>query len=217
MKRIVLVIAVLLLGVGAFLLSDFLTQKNSKPEYAALFPKPLNLPEFNLTDGNDQPFNNNSLEGKWSLLFFGYTHCPDVCPTGLYMLANVLKNLKAKNIKLPQVAFISLDPQRDTVSKLKEYTAHFHKNIIGVTGEQSRINTLAKKMGIMHEKVYEKNGEYIVIENDNIPDEIRDSYTVNHSASIQIINPKGNLVGIFMSPHDANKISSDMARIQNNS
>lgn len=216
MKRIAFVLAILLLAIGTFVLSDFINQKNSKPVHAAIYPNSQTLPDFNLTDSNNQPFNKKRLQGQWSLVFFGYTRCPDVCPTELYMLANALKKIKIKNAKLPQVVFVSLDPKRDSANVLKKYTEHFHPNFIGVTGAQSKIDILAKKMGVIHEKTYEKNGQYVVIENNNIPSEVQDSYLVNHSARIQIISPKGEIFGVFMNPHDADKIASDMIKIQQN-
>ena len=168
-----------------------------------------------MLDNNNNQFTKESFIGKWSLVFFGYSKCPDVCPTELYLLSAVLKRLQNENKILPQVVFISLDPKRDTVSTLKTYVEHFHPKFIGVTGQQDQIDKLVRKMGVIYEKVYEQDGKYQVIVNDSIPKEYENSYLVNHSARIHIVNPAGKLFGVFASPHNVDNIANDIATLQN--
>src|SRR2546425_7840579 len=114
-----------------------------------LFPDPKPLTAFALTDDNNRVFDLARLKGKWSFLFFGFTHCPDVCPTTLAVLAPARENL-AKNTAgaedLPFV-FVSVDPNRDTPGKLRQYVEYFDATFLGVTGDKPQIAKLARQPG----------------------------------------------------------------------
>jgi len=111
------------------------------------------------------------------LLFFGFTHCPEVCPTTLSNLLNNIELLE-KNKKNYRVLFITLDPERDTINNLKDYLQNFNSSVIGLTGELNEINKFAKNWNIYWEKVSEG-----------------DDYTINHTATVFMINKKGNFAG----------------------
>ena len=112
-----------------------------------------------------------------TLLFFGFTHCPEVCPTTLSNLLNNIELLE-KNKKNYRVLFITLDPERDTINNLKDYLKNFNSSVIGLTGELNEINKFAKNWNIYWEKVSEG-----------------DDYTINHTATVFMINKKGNFAG----------------------
>jgi protein SCO1/2 len=133
---------------------------------------------FRLVDQNGRSVDQNILNGKWSAVFFGYTYCPDVCPTTLQALAQTRELLGAKAGRF-QVVFITVDPQRDTPDQLKDYlsNATFPKGVIGLTGAPAQIEAVARQYGVY----YQKQGEGA-------------NYAVNHSSAIYLLNPKGRFV-----------------------
>lgn len=192
---------------------------NEKQDYQSLKPqlkvsylmhnpdKPL--PEFSLVDHNNQIFNNTRLKGKWSLLLFIYTHCPDICPTELLDLSR-LKNLMKNN--MPNVVAITFDPLRDTPEVLKQYVTYFDKNFIGVSGDETQINQLIKHFGAYYERVIRKNNKPITVKaGEKLPkNAIKDGYTINHTAWIYLISPKGQIVSGFPSPHKPKAMAKDI-------
>ncbi|MEI9891059.1 MAG: SCO family protein [Caulobacteraceae bacterium] len=130
---------------------------------------------FQLVDQNDRPADQTLLKGKWSAVFFGYTYCPDVCPTTLQALAQAQDKLgdKAKNL---QVVFISVDPERDTPAQVKTYlsTPAFPKGAIGLTGTSDQVAAVAKAYRVY----FKKSGE-------------GDGYSVSHSSIVYLMNPEG--------------------------
>lgn len=160
------------------------------------------LPKFELTDHFDRPFNNQSMLGKWHLLFFGYTNCPDICPDTLQMLANMITQIEDDKIKQQlQLTFISVDPERDDLHKMKAYVRYFNPNILSARSEIDRVNILTDAIGILH---------YIVKSNDG------EVYDVAHSGTLVLIDPEGKYTGLFSSPHDSNKIAHDLTVLINN-
>ncbi len=131
--------------------------------------------DFQLVDQDGKPVDQRLLKGKWSAVFFGFTYCPDVCPTTLQTLGTAVDQLgpKAKDL---QIIFISVDPERDTAPKLKAYLASpgFPKGIIGLTGTQDQVKAAAKA----YRAYFEKDGE-------------GDAYLVNHTSLIYLMNPEG--------------------------
>jgi len=125
---------------------------------------------FSLTDINNNQITEKSFQGSITALFFGFTHCPDVCPMTLNKLTILLEELK-KDKKTLKVFFISIDPERDTPKVMKDYLSSFDGKFTGVTGEPEKIFTLSKSWGIKSEKIFSENGEY----------------TVNHSSPIILL------------------------------
>ncbi len=158
------------------------------------------LPDFALTDHNGKPFNRGRLQGAWHLLFFGYTHCPDICPESLTMLANMMDYLTDEKVKKQlQVTFISVDPKRDDQAKLKAYVSYFHPDFIGVRGDLDQVNILTDAVGILH-----------YIESNN-----SDTYEVAHSGNLILIDPQARFAGVFSAPHDSQKIAHDLTQLIN--
>ena len=182
-------VAVLSAAAGYYAFSAKRTQ--GPPEQPALLvlPEPRTIPEFELTDQHGTAFSPERLKGRWSLLFFGFTHCPDVCPGTLYDLQRLDERLAGVKPDLPrQVVFFSVDPERDDPDRLKEYVAYFDPAFVAVTGEHAQIEPLTRSLGIAYRIEPHEPG-------------IAD-YSVDHSASILLVNPDGRLHGVFPAPHD---------------
>lgn len=135
-------------------------------------------------DAASGPFDLKAQRGKVVLIYFGYTFCPDICPTNLMLMAQALNALNKDELARVQGVFISVDPERDTLDKLAAYTKYFHPSIIGVTGKPDHIAQIAKQYGAVYRKV---------------EDESRGGYLIDHSANTYIVAPDGSLHTIL--PH----------------
>ncbi len=157
------------------------------------------LPDFSLIDQQGRTFSAVNLRGHWSLLFFGYTNCPDFCPTTLTTLAAMNKGLRAdKALVVPQVVFVSVDAKRDTPEQLSKYVPYFDPEFIGLTAaDQSGIEAIAKKLGVA------------VI----IKPTADGGYTVDHSGAIFVLNPDGRLTAILTGPFSVAALQVDFQRI----
>jgi protein SCO1/2 len=157
------------------------------------------LADFSLIDNQGRPFGPANLRGHWSLMFFGYTNCPDFCPATLTVLAAVEKQLRAaKSVAPPQVIFVSVDAKRDTPEQLNRYVPNFDPEFVGVTAaDQASIERVVKKWGIAAAIQPTPNGDYIV----------------DHSEAIFVIDPAGNLAAILSGPYTVDAVQSDFRRI----
>lgn len=160
-----------------------------------LWAEPRTLQSFSLIDQGEQPFSEANLRDKWTFLFFGYTWCPDICPTTMATLKRVVKLLSDDqgDTAAAQVVFVSVDPERDTPEVLKKYLAYFDGAFIGITGHRNQIDNL----------VAQARAGYI-----NEPEQAPGQYLISHSASIFLINPLGQLVGAFSPPLYPDAIAS---------
>jgi protein SCO1/2 len=166
---------------------------------ATVLPRAKQLPEFTLVDDQGRRFDRTSLRGKWTFLFFGYTHCPDVCPTTLGVLAQVEKALRADaSMSQPAYVFVSVDPQRDTPEHLADYMDYFSRSFVGVTGADDQLLRLSRALGILYQRH---------------PDGEGGDYLVDHSASILLVDPAAGLRAVFAAPHDPATIAGDYRKI----
>jgi len=164
-------------------------------QHATLFGTPRAMPDFSLLDQSGQPFGPAQMKGHWNILFFGYTHCPDICPTTLATLAAAHRQLSGlPPADQPQVVFLSVDPKRDTPQHMAEYVKFFDPSFIGVTGEPAAVEALTKALGVA-----------VVF---NKPD-ASGNYTVAHTATLFLVDPAGNVAGIFSTPHTPDGIAHD--------
>lgn len=166
-----------------------------RPDFRPLHP-------FKLTDHNNADFNEQQLQGKWTFVFFGYTSCPDICPTTLNVLSSVQTLLNDGAVDDPanrQVIFISVDPARDTTEKLASYMSYFNSNFIGVTSEKSKIDSLARQFGAGY-----------VLEPETSPGQ----YLVAHTSAIFLVDPYGRLVATFSQPHYPATITTQYEKIR---
>lgn len=170
---------------------------------ATLLPQLRVLPPFSLRDQHGRPFTNQTLQDRWTFISFGYTHCPDICPTTLAMLTSMEKQLQASaGTSDYQIAFVSVDPERDTQQRLAEYIDFFNPAFLGVTGDDSELQRLTRPLGILYAKV--------------ITEKSAMGYVMDHSASIVLIDPQGRYHALFSSPHDPDDMAQDFMTITKN-
>lgn len=178
---------VLLLGFIYKLSQPRILSDHEMREYGAMvLPTPRHFSEFRLEDHRGEPFTPEDLEGKWTLIFFGFSHCPDVCPTTMGTLARVYRELEPREQQDLQVLMVTVDPERDTPEKLAQYVPYFHPDFIGVTGDRYELLNLATQLSVVYNKVPLEG----------------DDYTMDHSGNIVIINPKGDYHGFFRPPFE---------------
>jgi protein SCO1/2 len=152
---------------------------------AIVLDKPRIFSDFELEDHRGEVFNLDRMKGIWTIVFFGFTHCPDICPTTLAMLNETYSKLKDSEKELLQVVMISLDPERDTVEKLAEYVPYFNPEFTGVTGNKHLIRRLTAELNVAYNQVPLS----------------ADDYTVDHSTQLILVNPMGHYHGFFKAPH----------------
>lgn len=171
----------------------------TQPAYLQMYPQPRELTNFTLTDHNHQSIDKSIFEGKWSILFVGYTYCPDICPTTLAAVSSAYGDLLNATPQDPQVVFLSVDPKRDTIERLNEYMNFFNPAFIGMTGEHKELFPLVRSMGMM----------YAMTESTDNPD-----YLIDHSASIVVINPQAQVIGRLKPQHIPGELAiSDTAQL----
>jgi protein SCO1/2 len=187
-----------LLGSGAALLWRYTSPQIELATGTYLAPARA-LPDFSLIDQRGAPFGPRNFDGHWSLMFFGYTNCPDFCPTTLTTLAAMEKNVRSRGAaRRPQVVFISVDAQRDTPQQLAKYVPYFDPSFIGVTAaDQPTIEGLARKLGVAVALVPSAGG----------------GYTVDHSGAIFVVDPAGKIAAILTGPFTADTLLADFDRI----
>lgn len=151
--------------------------------------------DFELVDANGETITQENLKGHWNLLFFGFTHCPDVCPITLQVLKNVVAKLEAEDKTPPQIVFVSVDPKRDTPEAMKRYIDFFNEDFIGITGEQTEIHAMTSHLGIV----------YSFTANDEEPE----NYSVDHSASMLLVDPELRLRAKVSPPLEVDNIIND--------
>lgn len=196
--RIFLLIVIALGAIAAgIVISSMLLDRSQELRTAQIFPDARPLPEFELRAAAGESLTSADLKGRWSLIFFGFTNCPDICPDTMAMLHSVIASLDTMGAaSKPQVIFISLDPGRDDAEALKAYVHSFDEDFIGATADADQLEKLTRSLGI-----YYALGE---------PEPDSGYYTVDHSASILIIDPQGRLLGRFVPPLDRQAVAADL-------
>lgn len=186
LKLLLVILVTTLLTLGSFFWL-FSPPQRSPELQAVLWPEPKPLSAFTLVDQQQQPFTLERLKDKWTFLFFGYTACPDICPTTMTILKTVYELLeqRIKAISTIQVVFISVDSQRDTPKQLAEYVAFFNKKFIGVTGTETEIHGLTRTMGAGYMKQ---------------PVGTTGDYQISHTSTIFLIDPDMRLYAGFSPP-----------------
>jgi protein SCO1/2 len=155
-----------------------------------LFDTPRDPGEFELLDHRGKPFSRAQLLGRWTLVFFGFTHCPDICPTTMVELADLKLQLVNTEAEATQVVMVSVDPARDTPERLSEYVPYFHPDFLGVTGDFAAILSFAQRLNAPFRKLSEPDGDY----------------QMEHSANVMLMNPRGDYHGFFRAPLDIPKM-----------
>jgi protein SCO1 len=156
------------------------------------------MADFSLIDHRGRSFGNANLRGHWSMMFFGYTNCPDLCPATLTTLAAMEKLLRERDALRPQVIFVSVDAQRDTPAQLAKYVPYFDAEFLGVTAPtQPGIEAVAKKLGVTVLVQPVKDG----------------GYSVDHSGFVLVIDPAGKLAAVLSGPFTADALAGDFSRL----
>jgi protein SCO1/2 len=198
---LVISLAALSLAAGALAWRVLELRGAPAPEALIVLPEPRVIADFALEDQTGKPFSIDGFRGRWSVLFFGFTSCPDVCPNTLYELQQVRSILQERvgSDRLPAVYLISVDPERDTPEKLAGYLGHFDPSFTGLTGADAQLRALTTQLGIMYHVEPHDPGNR--------------EYAVEHSASLLLLDPQARLHGVLPAPHDAEQIAGDLLTI----
>ena len=155
---------------------------------AIMFSEAREIEPLSLLDQNNESFSNDRFQGVWTLVFFGFTHCPDICPTTMAQMAQMWEYLDAKPKQDLQVVMLSVDPFRDTVEKMGQYVPYFNQEFIGLTGNLRTIADLGAQLNIAFDIIN--------------PDTAPEHYDVAHSGNIVLVSPEGHYQGFFKPPFD---------------
>ncbi|MBT8138069.1 MAG: SCO family protein [Gammaproteobacteria bacterium] len=160
---------------------------------ATVFSAPRPLPQATLVDHLGATLTRDSFRNRWDILFFGFTHCPDICPTTLFQLRGLAQGLEdLGQARQPRIWLVSVDPERDTPDILARYIASFSDTFNAATGEIGQIAAFAEGMGVAYSKIPEG-----------------DDYTMAHTAALFLVNPQAELVALFSAPHDMRALEAD--------
>jgi protein SCO1/2 len=194
-----ILVAALAAGSGLWLGGRFLgTPASPRLENAVLYPQPRAIPEFHLVQANGQALGLNDWRGHWNIVYFGYTNCPDVCPTTLATFKQAWKQFAARGLTgSVRIDFISVDPQRDTPEHLRQYVDFFSPDFVAATGSDQELTGLTRALGLVYSRTTDANGKI----------------EVDHSGSAVIVDPQARLVGMFRPPFAASALSADLATL----
>ncbi len=188
------VLAFILVIVGGFVYRiqqpRIMSEAEMKVNGFFLLDQPRHFGELQLVDHRGEPFGRERFEGGWSLVFFGFTYCPDICPTTMAQLDEFVGRLGESEARDTRVVMVSVDPARDTVEQLARYVPFFNPDFIGVTGDFLDIHRFATALNTPFRKVPGQG----------------DDYLVDHSANVALINPRGDYHGFFKAPLDLGKM-----------
>lgn len=167
-----------------------------------LFDQPRELPAFSLQQSDGTPLVPGELKGHWTLVFLGFTHCPDVCPTTLAQLAQAQKQwTMLPDPTRPRVLFVSVDPERDTPDAIGEYAHAFDRDTLAATADIPALEAFARALSMVFMKVPAPEGV------------AADQYSIDHSASLAVLDPQARMAGVIMPPLDPKAIAADMAAL----
>ena len=190
-----ILVAAVAAAVGLWLGSRAFGPPAPKLAAAVMYPAPRELPDFRLQRADGSALTKADWNGRWTVAFFGYTNCPDVCPTTLATFKQVFAKLQADGIAdKVRFDFISVDPQRDTPDVLTKYVGYFDKDFVAATGSDEELTRITRALGLIYSREPTGNGDY----------------AVDHSASAVLIDPAGREVGLFRPPFDAKAIAADL-------
>ncbi len=195
LRRMIFVILILAVACAVTFWLVASHNENEMPQETGLLPKPSDLGgPFSLIDQSGKHVTEKDYAGKYLLIYFGYTYCPDACPTELLVMGQALDQMPQAQSDKIQPIFITIDPARDTIDKLSEYVPSFYPRLVGLTGSDAEIAEVAKEFKVYYAKSTAPN---------NASD-----YVMDHSSYVYLMNPEGKMIGIFSSDTSA----EDMAK-----
>lgn len=203
---VIVLVAAVAAGLGLWLSQRHFGEPASTPwpetRQVRLFDPPRELPEFNLRQSDGTPLVPGELNGHWTLVFLGFTHCPDVCPTTLARLAGAQKQWASlPEARRPRVLFISVDPERDTPDRIGEYAHAFHPDTLAATADLPALENFVRSLSMVFAKVPL---------GDDAP---AGEYTIDHSASMAVLDPQGRMAGVLQQPFDPDVVAADLAAL----
>ncbi len=179
--------------------ADF-TALQSRLQNSLVLPEDFRqVPAFSLVGKDGKAVDESLFDDHWTMTFFGYTHCPDVCPITLQVMKEVVTELESEQIDPMQVAFFTVDPKRDTHERMNEYVGFFDEDFRGISGELTDVLDFTRGLGIVA----------AFTANDDNPE----NYLVDHTASMLLIDPQGRVRAKFRPPHEASSILADYREI----
>lgn len=186
------VIAAIAAGIGATALLGPHRQVELRAGTALADPRPL--ADFLLVDHRGRTLGPRDFEDRWTLVFAGFTHCPDLCPTTLTLLAQVRSQLPQQSLR---ILFLSVDPERDGPAQVADYLAHFGQGLWGATGTRAQVEAFSAQLGLAQVRNPGAGADY----------------TVDHSAALVLVDPRARVAGYFRPPHDATELVADLAAL----
>lgn len=190
-------LAFVALVAGLFIAQHVQHRPDAREFHGTLLDKPREVQSFALTGIDEKKFDNASLKGQWTMLFFGFTNCGSICPTTMAELGKMYRVLEKKHVKhLPNVVMISVDPERDTLEKLQHYVKAFDPHFYGARGDDDAINAMTKEMGVAYAKIALMGAD-------------QENYDIEHTGTVMLFNPKGKLSAFFTMPHYASLLAKD--------
>ena len=199
----VLIVAALAAGLGLWASQRLHAPAAPAPALPAtravtLLPTPRVLPAFALQQASGQPLTQDSLKGHWTVVFLGFTHCPDVCPTTLAQLAGAQKQWAALPAATrPRVLFVSADPERDTPQLVAQYAHAFHPDTLAATAPVQQLEAFARALSLVFMKVPGPSGDAA-------------DYSIDHSAALVLLDPQARMAGVAQPPFDVKGIAADL-------
>lgn len=201
MSRITFIIAAIVLAVAAAVAGAWFAARlaaPAEPEHARILPTPRPIPELPVLDHTGAAVSKADFEGRWTIVFFGFTYCPDICPATLHVLAGVRRALDdLPPGERPEVMMISVDPDRDSPERLAEYVPFFHPDFLGLHVPAEHLPELARAFSVAY--------FYTPLDDEH--------YTVDHTTSLFLVDPAARVSAVIPTPHVAETIASDYRRI----
>jgi protein SCO1/2 len=192
------VLAATLAAFAGFMVSRYVAKPAPELSSLTLYGEARALPEFTLERAAGGEFRLADLRGKLSLVFFGFTHCPDICPTTLATMREIESRLQGDPaLARLQMVFVSVDPERDSAADLQQYAAAFSPAIIALRGEDAALEPLTRSLGVVYQRRIDESGQPMV----------------DHSVQISLIDPNGHMIGVIRPPHQGEQIAADLRRL----
>lgn len=193
-KRLLLLVVVAPAMLG--LIIAMIVRAPTPVQSITLLERPRPLPASELTTGKGEAIIANAQGDQWRLMFFGFTHCPDICPTTLERLSRVRRTSETLRGAL-RLEFVTVDPERDTPQTMEQYATYFDSSIRSLTGDPDAIKQFAEGAGIAFLKVPLDDG----------------GYTMDHSAALVLVNPQGRIAGYILPPWDVETLRQDLETV----
>ncbi|WP_222564789.1 SCO family protein [Novilysobacter antarcticus] len=205
-STLIILFVALAAGLGLLASKHFFGQSapSAWPQTSAvkLFDPPRPLPDFNLRQSDGTQLVPGELNGHWTLVFLGFTHCPDICPLTLSQMAQAQAQWESiPEAVRPRVLFVSVDPERDTPDRIGEYAHAFHKDTLAATADIPSLEKFARSLSLVFAKVPPEDGAPA------------DQYSVDHSATMAVLDPQGRMSGVVQQPFDPAALAADFAAL----